>query len=869
MSKVQDEATATNGDGFTKNPGKETNGPVTQQAKRPYPQLDVPKLHSLPSEQQDLYLFQFSVDLESYTRSLNYENLCAQQGELAQQLVLIIQLSSPSPSKAVRNNLGRTYASILGNGNRKILFETVNQLAGILNAGKGEKELQVKHAAVHCLGEVYKAAGDSAVHLSSLASSSLLRLFKPAQHHAGLRAAIFRALRKVVGMIKGSIEEMIARDIWKQGRSLATTDKAALVQARACGCLEQLIRSTNYFDTITEFEALKTALWKTFESGALAARHAAASCLATVLVKSYAESAPSKSAPKVKKPKKSNRNQATALDEGEESNSRPASPLGKKTAARVELSLADALRQLSSQYHRPNISNKVRAAITHCYIRFLSSLKAPIVESNYGKIANHILTELISHPSITHDRYRLLLTRRFARKILADCIGSGILGETGRISAARILINEVLKNYPQVLKEIPEPSKHSLVSSLDALASLIELLGPAFNILGDSCREALVQVLQHPSYTVQIHASYCLREFVLASPHQLLSCASICMNSVTRELGVLTTSRQSPRRCIGYANGLAAVLSMSPSQPLYSSLEICSRVLSTAIDLLKSSSQKELRIAGTQVQVAWILIGGLMALGPNFVKIHLSQFLLLWRNALPKPLTRESTAQRSSSEIHYLTHVRECTLGSILSFLDFNNRLVTTDVAKRIAIMLQNTIEFLDNMPRKKPTEDASHKVSSLNLQDVVLMVRRRVLQCYSKLTSSSPHASGEILSQSNLLTWAVSLFADPDSYAPGSLSSSIANTAGTFDSIWDAADNSGFGVTGLVRGSIIKALPGIQNEGRHAHRKYNGDEFSDLDEAVRSNLFGHISVLISPAFESHMRSKRTRLCMPIYRSSS
>lgn len=799
----------------------------------PRVRLDVPKLHSLPSEQQDLYLFTFTVELESYATSLEYEVLCTQQTELTRETLQIINLPSPTPSKAVRNNLGRCYATIFGKSNRKTLFESVNQLVAVANAGKGKKELHSKHAAVHCLGELYKAAGDSAINLSSLACSSLLRLLKSAQNHAGLRAAIFQALGKVVGMIQGSIEDSIARDVWKAGRAAASGDKAALVQTRACQCLQKLISCTDYFETAGDFENLKAAIWKACETSTPAARHAAASCLASALVKSYSDDVPSKSSLKVKKSKKLNKNQAV-LEEADEEITRPGSPSGKKTTMKLELSLSDMFRQLSSQYHRSTTSNRLRAGIAHCYIKVLGGLKPSIVETNYGRIMNHLMAELLSNASVTHDRYRLLLTRSYVQKILADCIGSRILGETGRLNAARSLINDVLKNYPQALKEVPEPSKHALVGVLDALASLIQLSGAAFVSLGDSCREALVQVLQHPSYTVQIHASHCLRAFVMACPQQLLSCASICMNSVTRELNVLTTGRQSPRRCVGYANGLAAVLSISPSQPLYSSLEISSRVLSTAIDLLKSSSKAELRVAGTQVQVAWILIGGLMALGPNFVKIHLSQFLLLWRNALPKPLTRENTAQRQSSEITYLTHVRECTLGSILSFLEFNRRLITNDVAKRIATMLQNTVEYLENLPRKTIIDDAFQKnFSSLQLQDLVLMVRRRVLQCYSRLISFSPQASGEILTQSNLLTLAATLLADPESYAPGTLGSSIANAAGTFESIWEIADNSGFGITGLVRGPLIKSLPGEHATAQHAGRRFYGDDFFDIDEAV------------------------------------
>ena len=837
MSNTQNGAPVTSGNGLVKGPEKiSLPGKFT---------LDVPKLHSLPSEQQDLHLFTYSVDLEEYVNSLEYDVLCAQQTELAKELLKIIGLSSPAISKAVKNNVGRCYACLLGRGNRKILFETVNQLSNLISTGKGDKELQNKHAAAHCLGEIYKAAGDSAINLSSLACTSLLRLLKSAQNHAGLRASVFRALGKIIGAIEGSLEENTARDIWKQGRAAASGDKATLVQARACVCLEQLISRTAYFDTTNEYENLKTAIWRSCESPSPATRHSAASCLASALVKAHSENTPSKSSPKAKKSKKANRNQQAVLDDGDEDISRPGSPSTKRTVSKLEFSLPDVFRQLSFQYHRPSTSNRVRAAITHCYIKVMLRLKPSVVESNYGRIVDHLLTELLSNNAVTHDRYRLLLTRRYAQKILADCIGSKVLGEIGRVNAARILINSVLKNYPQVLKEVPEPSKHSLIGALDALASIIKSLGSAFITLGDSCREALVQVLQHPSYSVQIHASQCLRIFVLACPQQLLSCASICMNSVTRELGVLTTGRQSPRRCVGYANGLAAVLSISPSQPLYSSLEISSRVLSTATELLKSSSQAELREAGIQIQVAWILIGGLMALGPNFVKIHLSQFLLLWRNALPKPLTKENTAQRQVFEISYLTHVRECALGSILSFLEFNNRLITTDVAKRIATMLQNTVEYLDNLPNRKQMDETSQKLfSSLKLQDIVLMVRRRVLQCYSRLISFSPHASGEILTQSNLLTLAVTLFADPDSYAPGTLGSSIANTAGTFESIWDVADNSGFGITGLVSGTTIKNLPGEYGTDKKRFRTYDSNEYLEIDQAVCTQAERFLSIL-------------------------
>lgn len=796
-------------------------------------QLDLPKLQSLPAEQRDLYLFTFTVELERYVQDLGHEEICERQAAINQELLQIICLPTPAPSGIIRKSLGRCFAYVLEKGDRKTLYDSINRLISVIDARKSDKELQNKYAAAHCLGAIYKAAGDSAISLCSLSCSSLMRLAKPAQDHTGLRAGIFKAFGNIVEGVRGTIDESIAREIWKYARTTASGDKSAMVQASACKCLEQLIRFTSYFDTTGHFENLRATIWKTCDSSIPVARHAAASCLASILVKSYSDNAPEKSNFKAKKAKKPTRAQSTAMEEGEESISRPGSPSTKRNASKLEFTLQDLFKQLSTHYVRPSTSNKARAAITHCYIKILGSLNPKLVESAYAQIADHLLVEILSNNFVTHDRHRLLLTRKYVQKILADCLGLKTLGEIGRINAARILINDVLKNYPQVIKERMEPSKHTIIGALDVLGSLISSLGSAFSIMGDSCRESLIQVLQHPSYSVQIHASHCLRVFVQACPQQLLPCASICMNSVNRELGVLASGRHSSRRCIGFANGLAAVLSISPLQPLYSSLEISSRVLSIATSLLKSSSKAELRVSVTQVQVAWIFIGGLMSLGPNFVKIHISQLLLLWRNALPRPLTTENSAQRQSSEIIYLTHVRECALGSILSFLEFNNKLITTDVSKRIATMLQNTLEFLETLPTKKNDETTQRNNSSLQLQDLILMVRRRVLQGYTKLIGFSPLASSEILTQSNLVTLAASLFADPENYTPGSLGSSIANSAGNFESIWDIADNSGFGISGLIRGPIIESLSMENNTPYRPKSLARGGESSDIDEAV------------------------------------
>ncbi|KAF2274230.1 ARM repeat-containing protein [Westerdykella ornata] len=776
-----------------------------------HPQLDVKKLHTLPSEQQDLYLLTFTSDLARHVAALDPDEVSAHQIYVKKELFQVITLPSPAPTRVIRNTLGRIFADIFGKGDRKLLFESINELVAILNAaGKAEKDVRAKHAAAHCLGSIFEAAGDSAIGLSPLAATALLRLIKTAQNHTGLRGTIFKSLGKVFKGVASSAEESVARDAWKQCRSFSVNDKSLLVQVNACYCMEQLVRHTPYFDNSTDFDKLQTAIWKTIDSHSSAVRHAAASCLSAALVKAYSETAPVEAPLARSRTMKKKAKKQTDLEGEDEVIERPESPAPKKSAAILSFSMAALLTVMSHQYCRPATGNRVRAGIALCYIKTLRRLGEQVVERKYGEIARHLFVDLMSHSTIVNNRYRTLSTRKYVAVILEAVVGRDLLGEAGQLNAAKFLVNEILKDYPQALKERPEPTKQTLIGALSALSALFESLGSAANVIADSCRDGLLQVLQHPSYSVQVYASACLRSFVLACPLQLLPSVTICTNSVNRELGQLGGPRQSPRKCVGLANGLSAILSTSTEQPLHGSVDVNSRVLSQATSLLKSASNSDLRISSTQIQVAWILIGGLMTLGPNFVKIHLSQLLLLWKNALPKPLNKDNMVQRNMLELSFLAHVRECALGSILTFLEFNSRLLTLDVTKRLAAMLQNTTMFLNTLPGKKTTDDVSQRLSpALQLHDFDVMVRRRVLQCYTKLVDLKPAGSAEVLQQTNLLPFAVSSFADPDIYAPSSLSTAIASSAGNFESIWDSADNHGFGVTGLVQGYDIQSLPG------------------------------------------------------------
>ncbi|KAJ9165516.1 ARM repeat-containing protein [Coniochaeta hoffmannii] len=796
------------------------------------PELDLPKLQALPAEQQDLFLLTFVSTLSRHVLSLAPDDCTAQQFYLKKEIFQIINLASPAPTRVIRNNLGRCLAHIFGKGDRKLLFETINELVGLISSGKSktEAELRLKHAAVVCLGDVYGSAGDSAIGLHQMACATLLKLLKASSNHAGIRAAVFAAFAKMTVMIEASLDESVARDIWKQARNHASSDRASLVIISACRCIKALVRHTHYFRNASDFDSLRSTMFKTFDFPSAHVRQAAADCFAEALVMGYSESAVGEAPLQLLRRSKSKavKHAPGSLQDDDDLPSRSESPAPSSRKSQVlAMSLVDILKTLSTQYVRLSTTNRARAAIGICYGSLLQKLGEKTVETNYFKVLENLTIDILGQPNIINNRYRLLISRRIADIILQEVVGRRILGESGQTTAATAIINDVLKNYPQALKERPEPSKQTLIAAMGALAALVDSLGSAANNFAESCRDGLLQVLQHPSYTVQVYASSCLKSFVLSCPQQLLSCLSVCMNSLSRELGLLGTGRSSPRRCIGAAHGLAAALSASPLRPLYGSVDINSRVLTMATNLLKSSGSSELRVASTQIQVAWTLIGGLMSLGPNFVKIHLSQMLLLWKNALPKVLSKDTTTHRNHLNASFLTHVRECALGSILAFLQFNSRLLTVDVSKRIATMLQSTTAFLRTLPSKKHSDDISERLTpSLQLHDLEVMVQRRVLQCYTKLVNVSPAGGTEALLQSNLLTLAISLFADPENYTPNSLSASIANAAGTFETIWDVGDNSGFGVTGLVRGFKIRNLPGQhENSSESLTEDENGPE--------------------------------------------
>jgi len=768
------------------------------------PLLDVSKLHSLPTEQQDLFLLTYVAELKQYTKGLNPQQLPAKQAPIKKEVIKIVALSAPTPSRVIRHSLGQILADTYTRGSRQLLVETINDLLSFINAGKSEKDLGARHTATTCLGHVYKSAGDSAMSLHGLVLSSLLKSLKSAQNHAGLRASIFRALAQCVEGLGLSLDENVARDLWRQTRTLAISDKSPLVQKHCCICITSLFTHTSYFLNSTDFETLKTVVWKVLETDVKLTRTAACTTLARALLSCYSEVNPVDQVPQVRKPKKSSKKAAPADDEDEVERPEPAHP--SKSALRLSLTLSDILKTISFQYVKPSTTSKARSTLGVCYKAVLQGLPEKVVQDKYSEIADHFLNDILSYPSICSNRVRLLLSRKIVNDVLSNLVAVRLLTENGQIHAARWLINDVLKNYPQVLQSRREPSKHALAAALRALSVLLSRLGPAATVFQDSCREALFQIAKHPSYIVQVHTASCFRTFVTACPVQLARTLDGALVQLKKELEQVDGKLF--KRASVYGLAVAAMLRSARDSPLSGSIDTFAKVFAYATDLLKASATSELRLCAAQVQIAWTLLGGLMTLGPNFVKVHLNQLLLLWRNALPAPLTSDNTSRRSQLELSFLTHVREAALAALSAFLEYNSNLVTSDGSRRISTMLQNSIAFADSLPTTRQTEDLSNRLfSSLQLHDHAVNLRRRILQCTIKIMGLKQVDRNEIVSLSDPVGMSIRLFSDPAQPMQRSVEATLASSASSFEGIWELTDNWAFGVNSMVNGFEI-ALP-------------------------------------------------------------
>lgn len=304
--------------------------------------------------------------------------------------------------------------------------------------------------------------------------------------------------------------------------------------------------------------------------------------------------------------------------------------------------------------------------------------------------------------------------------------------------------------------------------------------------------ETFKKYIQHPNSAVQVVSSWGLRLFVLAVPSQLESLLCWSKLEMEKHLALLNDSNTSNTRVpLGLAQSIAVIIQASTYRPMYFANDNAIAVWKFANTQLQLSAKSDLRSSQIQIQIAWNFIGALMSIGMPFVKSQVGQLLLLWHNALPRPLPRDKMATSNVAELHYLLHVRDRALAALSLFLQYNIKILTHDLSTRIHGMLSDTATFVGRLPPAPAIEDSRLLSAHAQLVDIAVRVKMRVFKCYSQLVGQDFRkiASPEILMN------AIAVFVETDPLI--SKSPSLKSPVGSsFESLSLVTDNFAFGVT-------------------------------------------------------------------------
>ncbi|KAF9563172.1 hypothetical protein EC968_004980 [Mortierella alpina] len=674
---------------------------------------ELDKQTSPPSNsKQELFVFQWLASVERELKRCGHDIFRIMQPSLERQLLKLISMPAPKPRHPIRRLIARCFLSLYGRGNSSTLFETVQILQSLIEAGKGMGDKDVKLAAIHCIGVIMETIGDKVQSLVPDLTTSFLKVIKTEKiYPLIMRVEAMVALRKMLQGSGRGATDLTAKEILKSLK-LTILDKAMMMRSSSAECLTALIKHTSISFTKPELEVSTALFIKAMDDSTYAIRKSVATMIATLLYSKF---------------------------QGEENLTMAdaqSSPVGAgKQGAGAEaftLDVNELLTNLSTAYNKPSTSREVRAGLSETYAALFIMLGPTIVERHYGSILKHLLTELASNPRNTASRFEILTAREYVEYLLRGVIGARLLSESGQIASIRELVGSWLKTWPAVMPGDVEPSEYALIGALNETSALLLDLGGA----------------------------------------------------------------------------------------------------ASSIQLIKNSSNKDIRVAAAQVKIAWVLIGALMCLGPNFVKMHLPQLLLLWKNALPKFTSKDAgNTTRTELDWAFMVHSRECALGSVASFLLHNNdKLATIDVCKRVAALLSNTLAFAAVVPSSFPSQPAStgnkasqHELLSIKATERDDALRKRIFECFVAMR----HTSAFEMYHPMLVKAALDVFSDPDRTSGTAVTNAV--SAATFSTVWAVDDGYGYGVTGKIQGLRCDVAA------RMSGRKEEILDGKDYDSATRT----------------------------------
>lgn len=777
---------------------------------------------SLSGDAGSAHLFRWLCNTEQFIKSSAPEEIKHHQSQLEAALIKVITSPDPypQPGRPLRNVLTKCLLLLYSRGESRTLYDTLQTCLRLVGDYKvTDKDVQ-KTAAFYVIGELMNVHSSQVMSLMNEVAGVALKTFKSSVTPL-VRHAAFTMLRKSLPGGRRAVTEQTMKDIVKHAKN-GLTDKSLPAQRAAADLLSVIYDPSVASITQSDIESVVGLCIRSLEGADQVTRICLSRLAGQFLAASQIEQVIS-----VIEPARKTKKDTADVDEDAPGTIPPPTEVKKAL-----MTLPEMLSHLSTAYNKPQSSRRLRIGVFNFYAALFTSLGPEFVQSHYSAILGHFMTEIVSHPRNNASRYDKLLARRLTGVVLRDLISVQLLGEQAQASAIQDLTSIYLRRWPALMPGQTAPNPQVLVAALIEVTGLVQQLGCLPQNTQDSLLDPLITLLGHPQHTVRVHSAWALRCFCFAAPARLPHALISILDLIQRDLSALATpaaSAETSCKALGHAYGLAAAIAVVSERPLYVSYDITTRVLDVAIQLLKRAGDHDLKIAATEVEVAWMLISALMTLGPNFVRTQLPQLLVLWRNALPKPTSKDSASAstRSAGEWMFLLHVRESALGAILSFLVHNQQaLVTLDVARRITSLLSHALSFA-NIFVSHPVEEPNPEQMPVNrtLHSREASLRRRIHKCFSVIGLSSVTDA----TQTSLLQSALNLFASPDGYVGSSMQAAIASSAGTVTSIWQSTDGYAYGVAQPESYSSTLFEASAEGEQNRAANDSVQDELNDL----------------------------------------
>ncbi|GMM35776.1 Laa1 protein [Saccharomycopsis crataegensis] len=360
----------------------------------------------------------------------------------------------------------------------------------------------------------------------------------------------------------------------------------------------------------------------------------------------------------------------------------------------------------------------------------------------------------------------------------------------------KIIDSEYLNNEPLLMN-----SPNFVQVLLKLLEFLIKDLGPTMTAYQEQLKMILLKLICDRNFLVRIQAINTFVYYCQYFPNQVQSILNHCLievQNVFRKVTQVNSGTQKQESEVqvetshfvidfgkihGYANCIASLIRIINKD--YVSQDVVARTLTFASSQLKSVSTitssnllgnnkgsveksiTEIQLSFNKRMISWILLTGLMNYDESFIRIHISQFFIFWKNLLTH--NYQSTLSSTSAhdykmvkarmdEIFRNLEIRNYSLTCLLNFL--SNITITPEIAKQSSYLLSKCLSYINSLEANLSSLSGKEREESYNSEKekVILLHKKRVLQCYVKLSS---YIKNDL--NSSILIFALKNFSDPE----------------------------------------------------------------------------------------------------------